>query len=908
MTKIRTKLLLIFIFIAGTPLIISSIINIESTRQSIRASVENTLNAIVDYKLLQINEHLETQQAMVLQAAKSPSVFSSLSKMPEAIQQGVESVEYLQLESDLHDYLQVLIETSQFEDVYLVSGEGDVVFSLQHGPELNTNLLDGTLDTSGFADAFSLSTSMFGAKFVGFQPYAAANNSYAAFFSVPIFSGGMLQGALVARFRKDVLFEFAEDYTGLYQSGETMLAKTDINQVLLVAPLRHDNKAAYTRTVSTSDVDPTGIVLAVSGKMGSGTYFDYRSKRVVAAWRYIPKLKWGIVVKLDEVEALAEGQHLVNNLIIEIAISLVVVVFIAIVFAHKLSTPVIRLLGATRNIADGDLDQKLEITSRDELGQLGTSFNEMAQELRHSEERANAAAIAKTQFLSTMSHEIRTPMNGVLGTVQLLEDTGLSDEQREYVSTINSCGNNLLVIINDILDFSKLGSVAVELESIPFNLESLGQECLELVLPNALENGVELVLDYQPGMPYFFYGDPSRLRQVILNLVGNAIKFTKDGIVCFRVRCESNEAGSYMITIDVEDSGIGIEPDKLDRLFDEFSQADQSTSRQFGGTGLGLAISKKIVELMQGQITAKSNWGEGSRFRMQISLQESESPEAIPQVDLKGKRVLVVGERDANRRVMQRLLEYYGIESLDWDFSEDIVDKLSKVHSRKGIDIVMVFQGADTEAKLSFGKNLSKQRDLQDVKLMLLATVGFRGDRVEFEAAGYDAYLSLPCSRDGLRCMLESLLQNHQSGQMLTHYSVQDIPKSELKDERFCGHILLVEDVLANQMIAHKMLSSLGFEVDIANDGQEAIDLFEAQSYNLIFMDCLMPNVDGYQATEVIRERETSKQRLPIVALTANASVEDQDRCRQAGMDGVVTKPFRKSDLIACVSLYFEPV
>ncbi len=907
MNRISSKLLSLFLLVAAVPLVIASVINIGSTRESLLADVENTLNAIADYKTLQIREYLENQENMVKLVSKSPVIVSAFENFPDAYAEGVDSPAYLEIESRLRSYLEFFGNSARFTDIYLITDDGEIIFSLQRKPDFATNLFDGPFAESPLSDSFNLALSMFSPNFTGFHPYAASGNDYSAFVSVPVFRYGMPIGTVTAQMKNDALFEFSTDYTGLYQTGEVLLGKLELESVLLVAPLRHDADSAYRRRFDLNADPDSPLELAARGADNSGRHVDYRGKAAISAWRYLPKLQWGLMIKIDEDEVLVAGRHLVEQLVYQVLISLAGVGIAAFFISRGLSRPITRLLAATRKIAAGDFEHRVMIASRDEIGELGDSFNEMTRQLKQSLQKSEAAAIAKTEFLTTMSHEIRTPMNGVLGMAQLLENTELTPEQREYVKTISGSGNNLMTIINDILDFSKLDTAAVEIEAIPFNLEHIGRECLDLIMPTTDEHSIELVLDYQPDAPRYFIGDPTRLRQVIMNFLGNAIKFTEQGFVRFAVNCKVSANQRAALEIDVEDSGIGISPAQQGHLFEEFTQADQSTSRRYGGTGLGLAISKKITDLMGAKIELESAAGQGSRFRVKIELEIADTPEVIPDEGLQDARVLIIGAHKENCKILQRLLSHFGMRITLLERHAPVVELLQREQLAGNAYRFAIFCGQhNPQGDIGCGLEIRAAAELDELRLMVFSPSGQRGDAGAFHRAGFDAYLSKINSRDDLHDLLLALLNKKPGDALITHHSVLEAPRSRVEETQFSGSILLVEDVPTNQIIAKTMLKSMGFEVDIAADGQQAVDAVAKKSYDLIFMDCLMPVMDGYQATMAIRECESAARRTTIIALTANTSEDDVVRCEQSGMDGIVTKPFYREDLLTCISRHLD--
>lgn len=525
--------------------------------------------------------------------------------------------------------------------------------------------------------------------------------------------------------------------------------------------------------------------------------------------------------------------------------------------------------------------------------------------LRNTVEASQQASIAKSQFLATMSHEIRTPMNAMLGMAQLLEDTPLNDEQKDYLATLNRSGNGLLSIINDILDFSKLEAEKLELENIPFDLEKLCLECLELFSAKAAEKGLDLVFDYQPQCPSQLIGDPARLRQIILNLISNAIKFTEQGYICCSVSCNQEKVNDATFMVEIDDSGIGIEEQAVEHLFEEFSQADQATTRRFGGTGLGLAICKKLVELMDGRLKVISQKGRGSSFSFELHLGVDAQPRITQRVSLDGIRVLLVNDISECRHVFSSLFQQLKMDVDVVSNADQVINKINESFAKaQPYQIVIFDQRGSDDTGLETGIQIRQQGKFSDIKILMMASVGHKAAASIFRKAGFDAYLSKLSPRDAMSTILINLVEQDDQG-LITQHSIEEQQSREnLQRETFNATVLLVEDVLPNQIIARKFLTAIGVTVDVANNGQQGLQACQKTNYDLIFMDCLMPVMDGYEATRKIRQLENANNQQtvsPIIAITANVSKEDEALCYEAGMNDVITKPFKRQALAECL-------
>jgi signal transduction histidine kinase/CheY-like chemotaxis protein/HPt (histidine-containing phosphotransfer) domain-containing protein len=611
-----------------------------------------------------------------------------------------------------------------------------------------------------------------------------------------------------------------------------------------------------------------------------------------------------------------------------------------VLLTRKITSPIHSLVQASRAVAEGRLDSTIEVNSRDELHELGTSFSGMLSKLREYREQvetyrrdlerkveqrthelelatkkayelahqAEAASRAKSQFLANMSHEIRTPMNGVIGMADLLLESDLTAKQKRFAETVRTSAESLLGVINDILDFSKIEAGRLELESVDYDLRQTVEDVCDLLAERAQSKGLELACVIHDGVATQVRGDPGRLRQVLINLIGNAIKFTEKGEVVVRVTSEEQGRDSVLLRFEVSDTGIGVPEEAQQRIFGAFTQVDGSTTRRFGGTGLGLSIAKQLVEMMGGGIGLHSEPGKGSTFwfTARLGRQRLAARRAAPRRNLQGLRVLIVDDNATNRELLHHQVSSWGMKDRSAGSGTAALEILRQATGQgEPIDVVLLDMMMPGMNGLELARRIKSEGSIGGVRLILLTSVGLRGDAAEARRAKIDGYLSKPVRQSDLYNCLAAVMGRPAAEEhvLVTRHSLSE------KRPPLQGRVLLAEDNPVNQEVILAMVESLGCAVEIAADGEEALQKLSEGGYDLVLMDCQMPRKDGYEATTEIRRREDAAgggRHVPVVALTANAMEGDRERCLTAGMDDYLSKPLGRDALRAVLERWLR--
>jgi two-component system, sensor histidine kinase and response regulator len=1094
-TSLTQRFAVWFTLVSLLPIVLIGNSFLHTFEKEIQKTVIQNLSAIADKKVEQIDTYLKERLLDANLLHDASATREAMLQFPKVFEtHGVDSDAYRQLDAKYRDHFGRFVTDASYYDVFLISLKGDIVYTQSHESDFATNLFTGPYRQTGLGQVTRHAINHLESSISDFEFYEPSFGAIAAFIGFPIIINKQIVGVLALQFYSEHVFEVLSNNIGLGKTGETVVARLeDENTALIMAPLSTDPDAALKRKIPLNMSYSIALRNALSGKSGEAIIKDFYDNEVVAVWRYLPRMNWGIVVKKDVDEAFANVIQIKRYSVIILGITLLGVIFGAFLFHRRVVVPLKQLNRGALEIAAGNLDQRVSIAGWNEMRQLGHTFNIMVerliasnqerrnaeqnlrqlnQELEHrvaartadlqhanaalaikeeetrsvvehmvdcvvttdqigvilsanpvmnklfgytpeevigkniailvpepdrsqhvyymerycktghgqkyvgrpylkgshgigqgreveavhkngelipvylavseyyvGEERhftgvmrdmrehvrimkdleqarndAEAANKAKSAFLAAMSHEIRTPMNGVIGMIDVLRQTSLSGYQMEMANLIRDSAYALLAIIEDILDFSKIEAGKLEIEKIPMPLASVVENACGMLAHLAQSKNVELTLFIDPTIPENVLGDPLRIRQVLVNIINNAIKFSskqeKPGKVSVRVMLTETEPEKITVTFQVTDNGIGMDKETLDKLFQSFSQGDPSTTRRFGGTGLGLAISHHLAELMDAEITVQSRPTEGSTFIIQMPFKPLPETEEAKRkaTELSGLCCLIFGNHDGLGRDLSVYLKSAGASVKQ---IPDLTAALQFIKKLKaGLWLIVIDAGNQEppieELRVAFSERSEALGAYLEPHFIIIK----RGRRKQARVEDIDIV-----TLDGDVMYRQSLLRAMALAAGRTEPEETNLPTTETRTKPPLlmsreealqqGKLILVaEDNEINQKVIRQQLTLLGYAADIANDGREALGRWQNCKYALVLTDLHMPEIDGFELTKSIRELESEKCHTPIVALTANALKGEREHCLNAGMDDYLSKPVQLEDLRLMLEKY----